>query len=94
MALEGDARRKHFFDEWWGWHQVLQFKVEDPLESLHAEWPQGGQAIQNACEVLLFLLRIWVVGHVIFQWTDHFVLEVLNFLWIGQAMTFCKKIKL
>ena len=87
--LERDAGCEHLLDEWRSWNQILQLEVEDPLKPLHAERPQGRESIQDPGEILLsLLLRVRVVGHVIFERADDAALKPFDLLWFLETVTF------
>ena len=87
---ERDARGEHLLYERRRGDEILQLEVEDPLQSLDGERPEGGQPVQDAREVLRLLLGLGVVRHVVLQGVDHLVLEVFHALRVGQAVAFWK----
>ena len=92
LFLKGNAWREHFFDERRCRDEIFQLEVEDSLESLNAEGPEGWEPIQDSGEILLsFLLRLRIVGHVILESADDSTLKSLNFFRLFQAVTFCKE---
>ena len=91
---ERDARSEHLLDQGRRRDQVLQLEVEDPLETLNTERPQGRKSIQNSGEILLPLfLGLRVVGDVVLERADDSTLEPFNLLWFFQTVTFWKKNK-
>lgn len=93
FSLEGNRGREHLFDERRRRHQVLQFKVEDPLQALHAERSEGRQPVQDAREILGLFLRLRVVRHVILQRVDHLVLQMFDLFRVAQSVTFWRRLK-
>ena len=87
--LEGDTGGKHLLDEWRRRNEILQLEVEDPLEPLDAERPQGRESVQDPGEILLaLLLRVRIVGHVIFERADDAALKTFDLLWFLETVTF------
>ena len=64
---EWNAGGEESFDDWRFWDQALQSQVEYSLESLLAERSQHLQLVQNATEVVRFLLSVLVVSHMVSQ---------------------------
>ena len=87
-ASEWYAGGEHLLYQWRRRNPLLDLQVEDPLQPLHAQGPERGQAVEDPGEVLLLLLRVRVVRHVVLQRVDHLVLQVLHLLRVGQAVPF------
>lgn len=79
---ERDARSEHLFDQGRSRDQVLELEVEDPLQTLNTERPEGRKSIQNSWEILLTLfLGLRVVGDVVLEGTDNSTLKSFHLLW-------------
>ena len=65
--LERNAGGEESLDDWRFRDQALQPQVEYSLESLLAEGSQHLKLVQNATEVVRFLLSVLVVSHMVSQ---------------------------
>ena len=88
--LEGQTCHKHILNKYRRWHQVLQFQIENPLQSLHAQGTKFGQFAQQTTKVMRFLLCISIVGDVIAKTANDLHLKLLHLFGFSQAVTFCK----
>ena len=89
-GLEWNAGGEESFNDWRFWDQPLQSQVEYSLESLLTEWPQHLELVQNATEVVRFLLSVLVVSHMVSQGIYNLGLQIFNLFRFQQSMALYK----
>ena len=71
LVLERNARGEQLLDDRRFWDESFQSKVEYSLKGLLTEGPEDLQLVQDAAEVVRFLLGLWIVSDVISQGVDY-----------------------